>query len=56
MFVSSTAVAVSLKQAQTPEFKLYQQQIVSNAKAMAKALQNKGYHIVSGKHGFIIKN
>lgn len=42
------AVAVSLKQAQTPEFKLYQQQIVSNAKAMAKALQNKGYHIVSG--------
>merc|ERR1712238_49989 len=41
-------VAVALKQAKTPEFKVYQQQVVSNAKTMCKTLQDKGYHIVSG--------
>lgn len=42
------AVAVALKQATSPEFKLYQQQVLKNAKAMANALLKKGYSLVSG--------
>jgi glycine hydroxymethyltransferase len=40
--------AVALKEAMTPEFKTYQQQVVKNARAMAGALQQKGWRIVSG--------
>ena len=40
--------AVALKEAMTPEFKVYQQQIVRNASAMAQALQERGWRIVSG--------
>ncbi len=42
------AKAVALKEALAPEFKLYQQQIVRNAKALAAALINKGFRLVSG--------
>lgn len=42
------AVAVALKQAKTPEFRKYQEQILKNAKAMSKALLQKGYALVSG--------
>lgn len=42
------AVAVALKEAASPEFKLYSEQIVKNAKAMAAALIEKGYTLVSG--------
>ncbi|GFR70464.1 serine hydroxymethyltransferase [Elysia marginata] len=42
------AVAVALKQAATPEFKQYQQQVVSNAKTMCKCLLEKGFNVVSG--------
>jgi len=42
------AVAVALQQAKRPEFKVYQQQVVSNARTMCKQLLDKGYHIVSG--------
>ncbi|XP_005094768.1 serine hydroxymethyltransferase, cytosolic [Aplysia californica] len=42
------AVAVALKQAKTPAFKAYQQQVISNAKTMCQTLLDKGYHIVSG--------
>ncbi|XP_076439940.1 serine hydroxymethyltransferase-like [Babylonia areolata] len=42
------AVAVALKQAKTPEFKVYQQQVIANAKVMAKGLLDRGYCIVSG--------
>ncbi len=42
------AKAVSFKEAATDEFKLYQQQIVKNAKAMAEAFASKGYAMVSG--------
>jgi len=42
------ALAVALKQANTPEFKDYQKQVVSNAQTMCKSLQDKGYEIVSG--------
>lgn len=40
---------MALKEAVLPEFKIYQQQVINNAKAMAKALQDRGYHIVSGE-------
>ena len=42
------AKAVAFKEALEPEFKVYQQQVVKNAKAMAAALQQRGYRIVSG--------
>jgi len=41
-------VGVALKQAATPAFKVYQQQVVDNSKALCKAMQNYGYTIVSG--------
>lgn len=42
------AVAVALKQANTPEFKAYQQQVIANAQVMAKEFMEKGYTLVSG--------
>lgn len=42
------AKAVALKEAMSPEFKAYQQQIVKNAQVLAKALLNKGINLVSG--------
>ena len=42
------AKAVALKEALSPEFKLYQQQIVRNAKALAGALMEKGFRLISG--------
>ncbi|WP_299768269.1 serine hydroxymethyltransferase [uncultured Pseudoteredinibacter sp.] len=41
------AKAVAFKEALAPEFKDYQQQVVNNAKAMAKAFQQRGYKVVS---------
>lgn len=42
------AVAVALKQAKEPFFVDYQKQVLKNAKAMAQALLDKGYALVSG--------
>jgi glycine hydroxymethyltransferase len=42
------AKAVALKEALTPEFKVYQQQIVANAKALAAGLLRRGFRLVSG--------
>lgn len=42
-----TALAVALKQAVTPEFKQYQQQVGKNAKAMETELKRLGYKLVS---------
>ncbi len=42
------AKAVAFLEALQPEFKTYQQQVVTNARAMAKRLQARGYRIVSG--------
>ncbi len=42
------AKAVAFKEALQPEFKLYQQQIVKNAKALAEALIVKGFKLTSG--------
>jgi glycine hydroxymethyltransferase len=42
------AKAVAFREAQTPEWRAYQGQIVRNARAMADALLAKGYRLVSG--------
>ena len=42
------AKAVALGEALQPEFKVYAQQVIDNAKALAAALQEKGLTIVSG--------
>lgn len=51
------AKAVALKEAMQPDFVTYQKQVVKNAKALAKGLQNRGYKIVSGgteNHLFLV--
>ncbi len=42
------AKAVAFKEALEPEFTIYQQQVVANAKALAAQLIERGYNIVSG--------
>ncbi|KAI1464906.1 serine hydroxymethyltransferase [Daldinia caldariorum] len=42
-----TALAVALKQAQTPEFKAYQEKVVSNAKTLENKFKALGYKLVS---------
>lgn len=42
------AKAVAFEEALKPEFKVYQQQILNNARAMAKVIMQRGYKIVSG--------
>ncbi|SHK62434.1 serine hydroxymethyltransferase [Rhodothermus profundi] len=42
------AKAVAFGEALKPEFKTYAEQIVRNAKAMAEAFLERGYHLVSG--------
>ncbi len=42
------AKAVAFAEALLPEFKQYQQQVIENAKTMARVLQERGYRIVSG--------
>ena len=42
------AKAVCFGEALKPEFKSYQHQVVLNAKALAKALMDKGYRLVAG--------
>ncbi|XP_074866368.1 serine hydroxymethyltransferase, cytosolic [Carettochelys insculpta] len=41
-------IAVTLKQAMTPEFRAYQQQVVANCKALSAAMIDLGYHVVTG--------
>ena len=43
-----SALAVALKEADTPEFVAYAQQIVKNAKALAESLMEKGFKLFSG--------
>jgi len=51
------AKAVAFKEALSPEFKAYQQQVVKNAAAMADTLTQRGLRIVSGRtesHVFLV--
>ena len=51
------AKAAALGEAMTKEFKQYQEQVLDNARVMAKVLQERGYRIVSGRtdcHLFLV--
>ncbi len=51
------AKAVAFKEALDPSFKIYQQQVIANAKAMVEVMLQRGYKIVSGgtdNHLFLI--
>ncbi|MBV5284713.1 MAG: serine hydroxymethyltransferase [Methyloversatilis discipulorum] len=51
------AKAVAFKEAATPEFKTYQQQVLKNAQVMAETLVERGVRIVSGRtqsHLFLV--
>jgi glycine hydroxymethyltransferase len=43
------AKAVAFKEALTPEFKIYQQQVIKNAAVLAQTLTERGLRIVSGR-------
>merc|ERR1712241_907858 len=45
---SITSLAVALKQAQSPDFRLYQEQVMKNAKAFGESLQGQNFDLVSG--------
>jgi glycine hydroxymethyltransferase len=45
---TTAAIAVALKEAAEPAFRSYGQQIVKNAKALATALQARGFRLISG--------
>ncbi|SHN42169.1 serine hydroxymethyltransferase [Cryptosporangium aurantiacum] len=45
---TTAAIAVALKEAATPEFGTYAHQVVANAKALAEALLERGFDLVSG--------
>ncbi|KAJ2442763.1 Serine hydroxymethyltransferase, cytosolic [Coemansia sp. RSA 2424] len=42
------ALSVALKQAQSPEFREYQKQVLANAQALANALVDREYRLVTG--------
>lgn len=49
--------AVAFKEAATPEFKAYQEQVLKNAAVMAKTLAERGLRIISGRtesHVFLV--
>lgn len=39
---------MALKQAMTPEFRIYQRQVVANCRALAETLMELGYTVVTG--------
>jgi len=45
---TTAAIAVALKEAATEEFKRYARQVVANAKALAAALLERGFRLISG--------
>lgn len=45
---TTAAIAVALKEASQPEFKRYAQQVVKNAKVLAKELLNYGFNLITG--------
>ncbi|MFD0690553.1 serine hydroxymethyltransferase [Actinomadura fibrosa] len=45
---TTAAIAVALKEAARPEFAAYARRIVANAKALAAALAERGYDLISG--------
>jgi glycine hydroxymethyltransferase len=45
---TTAAIAVALHEAAQPEFRVYARQVVANAQALAAALGERGYDLVSG--------
>jgi glycine hydroxymethyltransferase len=45
---TTAGIAVAAKEASTPEFKQYAQNVVSNAKVLAEGLLSKGFSLVTG--------
>ena len=45
---TTAAIAVALHEAATPEFRAYAHQVVANSRALAAALTERGYSLVSG--------
>jgi len=45
---TTAGIAVAAREADTPEFKAYAQQIVDNAKALGEALGERGFQLVTG--------
>jgi glycine hydroxymethyltransferase len=45
---TTAAIAVALKEASAPEFGKYAHQVVANSKALAAALTERGYQLISG--------
>jgi glycine hydroxymethyltransferase len=51
------AKAVCFREAATPEFRRYQEQVLANARALAESLQDQGFRVISGgtdSHMFLI--
>jgi glycine hydroxymethyltransferase len=51
------AKAIAFKEAASPEFKVYQRQVIVNARVMTRVLQERGLRIVSGRtdsHVFLV--
>jgi len=51
------AKAVAFKEALEPTFKIYQQQVLDNSRAMARVMMDRGYKVVSGgtdNHLFLV--
>jgi len=51
------AKAVAFREALQPEFNIYQQQVLKNARAMARAIMDRGFKVVSGgtdNHLFLV--
>jgi len=44
----TAAIAIALSEAMTPEFKVYGQQIVKNAKKLSEELMQRGFNLVTG--------
>jgi glycine hydroxymethyltransferase len=42
------AKAIALKEAMAPDFRVYQEQILKNARALALGMKNRGYRLVAG--------
>jgi glycine hydroxymethyltransferase len=42
------AKALAFKEAMQPEFRIYQQQVIDNARTMARVIMERGYRVVSG--------
>lgn len=48
----SNVLFTTVFQAQSPDFREYQKQVLANAKVMGEELVKRGYKVISGRHGY----